>query len=166
MGLFDSSERKELERLLEQALCDISKLTEIISRLTQNKESVKMVLFKNKIQKSIIMSFAPLPANQKAPIVIGLVDANSLQPITATSANETEVSDSPSVATVDASNNLVGVSAGSGNLTSTADWTYTDSNTGQPVTVTLSVVTPFTVTAVVTAESVQMVVSLGTPVAQ
>lgn len=112
------------------------------------------------------MSFAPLPANQKAPIIIGLVDADTLQPITATSANETEVSDTPSVATIDASNNLVGVSAGSGNLTSTADWTYTDSNTQLPVTVTQSVVTPFSVTAVVTAEKVQMVVSLGTPVAQ
>lgn len=166
MGLFDGKERHELERLLEQALCDISKLTEIISRLTQNNEHVKMVLFKNNTQKSIIMSFAPLPANQKAPIVIGLVDATSLQPVTATSANETEVSDSPAVATVDASNNLVGVAAGSGNLTSTADWTYTDANTQLPVTVTLSIVTPFTVTAVVVAEAVQMVVSLGTPVAQ
>lgn len=166
MGLFDGKERHELEKILEQALSDISKLTEIIARLTTNKEHIKMVLFKNKNQKTIIMSFAPLPANQKAPIVIGLVDATTLQPVTATSANETEVSDSPTVATVDASNNLVGVSAGSGNLTSTADWTYTDSNTGQPVTATLSIITPFTVTAIVTAEAVQMVVSLGTPVAQ
>ncbi len=60
----------------------------------------------------------------------------------------------------------MGVAAGTGNLTSVATWTYTDSNTQQSVTVTETTVTPFEVTVVIAAEKVTQVVTLGTPVAQ
>lgn len=125
-----------------------------------------MVLFNYCKQNKFIVMSLTLVSNQKAQIIIGLVDATTLNPVTATSSGETEVIDNLAVATVDASNNVVGVAAGTCNLTSTATWTYTDANTGQPVTTTLSVVTPITVTAVIVAETVNMVVTFGTPVAQ
>ena len=114
-------------------------------------------------QNFIVMDLS-VPQGIEAPIILGLVDATTLAPITATKANETETSDTPAVAIVDASGNLEGVSPGSFNLISEADWTYTDSNTGQQVTTHEKTVTPGTVTAVITAESVTQVVSLGTPV--
>lgn len=107
-----------------------------------------------------------LASNQSAPIVLGLIDSDTLLPITATFAGESETSDNLAAATTDPTLGLVGVAPGSGNLTSIATWTYTDKNTNQPVTVQLTTVTPFTVTAVITAENVQQVVSLGIPVTQ
>lgn len=146
----------------------IKQLTDIIDRLTKppKRQKVKQVLtqtFNN--NKTIIMAFQ-LASNQKSAIVLSLVDADTLQPVTATFTGETETSDNPAAATTDPVNGLVGVAAGTGNLTSVATWTYTDSNTQQPVTVELTTVTPFEVTAVVTAEKVTQVVTLGTPVAQ
>lgn len=116
--------------------------------------------------KTIIMSLT-LASNQKAPLQLALVDGVTLQPIIgATFTGETETMDNPAIATIDASNNLVGVSVGSANLQSVATWTYTDTTTQLPITVTLTVVTPVVVTSVVGPEGVQMVVTIGTPVAQ
>jgi hypothetical protein len=112
-----------------------------------------------------IMSFT-LPVNQKAPIQVALQDVVTGQAAAdAVASNVANVSDNPAAATVDADNNLVGVAAGTGNLTTDADWTYTDS-LGAPQTTHKQVVTPFEITAVATANDVQMVVTLGTPVNQ
>ena len=162
MGLFGNRTQQEIEEIEELLLLVLRDL----SQLKPKPPRPRMVLISNfNNTKSIIMSLS-IASNQKAAIIIGLVDATTLAPITATSTGETNSIDNTAVATVDASNNVVGVAAGSANLTSTATWTYTDSNTQLPVTVTLTIVTPITVTAVVTAESVQMVVTFGTPVAQ
>lgn len=146
----------------------IERLTKIIDELIQQSkhQRVKQVLidfFNN--NKFIVMAFS-LASNQKASITLSLVDADTLQPVTATFTGETETSDNPAVATADTTNGLVGVAPGTGNLTSVATWTYTDKNTQQPVTVEQTTVTPFEVVAVVTAEKVQQVVTFGTPVAQ
>lgn len=112
-----------------------------------------------------IMAFDPLPVGNKAPIQVALQDVVTLQPTQdAVSSNVVNVSDNPSAANIDADNNLVAVAEGSGNVTTDADWTYTNSLgvTGQ--TTHQTVTTPFTVTAVQTANGVQMVVTLGTPV--
>lgn len=115
-------------------------------------------------QTFIIMSLT-VEQTLQAPIVLALVDAGTLAPITATKANEKEVSDNPAVAAVDALGNLQGVAPGSFNLISDADWTYTDANTGLLVTSHETTTTPGTVTAVVVAEKVLQVVSLGKAVA-
>lgn len=114
-----------------------------------------------------IMAFDPIAANQKAPIQVALQDAVTLQPAQdAVASNVVHVVDNTAAATIDADNNLVGVAEGAGNVTSDADWSYTDSQ-GNPQTTHKQVVTPFTVTAVVTpADGVQMVVTLGSPVSQ
>jgi hypothetical protein len=112
-----------------------------------------------------IMAFT-LATNQKAPIQVALQDVVTGQAVAdAVASNVTNVVDNTGAATVDADNNLVGVAAGTGNLTTDADWTYTDS-LGNPQTTHKQVVTPFEVTAVTTANDVQMVVTLGTPVNQ
>jgi len=111
-----------------------------------------------------------IASNQSAPIILGLIDSDTKQPVTAIFVGETETSDNTDVATTDPVLGLVAVktntTGGSGNLTSVATWTYTDKNTNQPVTVQKITVTPFTVTPVVTAENVEMVVTLGAPVTQ
>lgn len=107
-----------------------------------------------------------LPSNQKAPITVGLVDSTTLQLVTAAFVGTTNTSDNGAIFTVDADGNLVGVAAGTANLLTSSTVTYTDSNTQQPVTATLSITTVVTISAVISAESVSLVVSLGTPVAQ
>lgn len=167
--IFDDCHYKKHDPDDEQLELEIiKKLTGIVDRLTTppKRQKVKQVLtqiFNN--NKTIIMSLS-LPSNQKAPIVVSLVDADSLAPVTATFVAVSETSDNLSAATVDADGNLVGVAAGTGNLTSVNTWTYTDSNTKLPVTTDLTTVTPFEITTVVTAERVLQVVTLGTPVAQ
>jgi len=161
-------DEKRLYKIIDEQFEQQELLIGVIDKLISQtpKQRVKQVLtqtFNN--NKFIIMSFQ-LASNQKSSIVLSLVDADTLQPVTATFTGETETSDNPAAATTDPVNGLVGVAPGDGNLTSVATWTYTDKNTNLPVTVTETTVTPFTVTAVVTAEKVQQVVTLGAPVAQ
>lgn len=147
----------------------ITDLIRVINNLTQDNHvpKVRMVLIQTvNNQNSIIMSLT-LASNQKAPLQLALIDGVTLQPISgAIFTGESETIDNPAIATIDASNNLVGVSAGTANLQSVATWSYTDATTQLPVTVTLTVVTPVVVTSVVSNEGVKMVVTIGTPVAQ
>lgn len=129
-------------------------------------QKVRQVLVNNFSNNKSIIIMLSLPANQKGAINIALVDADSLQPITATFEGETETSDNPAAAVADVTNGLVGIAPGTGNLISKATWTYTDKNTNQLVTAEQTTTTPFEVTAVVAAERVQMVVTLGNPVHQ
>lgn len=129
-------------------------------------QKVRLVIFQSFNNKNYIAMSLTLPSNQKAPITVGLVDSTTLQLVTATFVGTTNTSDNGAIFAVDADGNLVGVTAGTANLLTSSTATYTDSNTQQLVTQTLSLTTPVTITAVVTAESVSLVVSLGTPVAQ
>lgn len=146
----------------------IEKLIRIIDKLTNKPphQKVKQVLINILNNSKFIVMSVSIASNQKAAIILSLVDADTLQPVTATFTGESETSDNPAAATADTINGIVGVAPGTGNITSVATWTYTDSNTGQPVTVQLTTITPFEVTAVVTAEKVSQVVTFGTPVAQ
>lgn len=134
----------------------------------KHRHDTRMILTTNfnnfKIQ---IMAFDPLAANQKALIQVALQDVVTSTLISdAVASNVTNVSDNTAVASVDGDGNLVGVSAGTGNLTTDADWSYTDSQ-GNAQTTHKTIVTSFTVTAVVTpADGVEMVVSLASPVNQ
>lgn len=161
-------ETQEL-RIIEKDTKVIDDLVQIIDKLTNGgskQQKVRQVLIQNFNNNKFIVMSLTIPSNQKAPIVSALVDADTLQPVTAIASGTSNTSDNTAAATVDADGNLVGVAPGTGNLTTVNTWTYTDSNTQQPVTVQLTTVTDFSVTAVITAERVQQVVTLGTAVAQ
>lgn len=150
---------------------DCPKISIVFNETTNNyyaepKHKVRLVIFQSFNNKNYIAMSLTLPSNQKAPIIVGLVDATTLLPVTATFAGTSNSSDNTDIFTVDTDGNLVGVAAGSANLNTTSIATYTDSNTQQSVTQTLTISTPVTISAVVTAEQVQLVVSLGTPIAQ
>lgn len=114
-------------------------------------------------QNFIIMSPLSLNNGNSAPIQAALVDAATLQPIPgATKVPKSASSDTPTAATVDSNGNLVAVAVGTGNLTVVNTWTYTDQNTGQPVTADETTVIAFQVVA--TPEGVLQVVTLGAQV--
>jgi hypothetical protein len=129
-------------------------------------ELVLYRIFNNK--KIKIMSLS-IVSNQKVAGVLGLIDSVTNNPVTATFSNVTAVSDTPAAftASVDSSNNIdvVGVAAGTGNVTISATVAYTDS-TGAAQSTTLTLVVAVTITAVVTADGVALTVTWGTPVAQ
>jgi hypothetical protein len=134
---------------------------------------VKLVLYRKKHHhhhhhKHPIMSLT-LVANQKVAGVLGLVDQVTNNPVTAVFSNVTASSDTQAAftASVDSSNNIdvVGVAAGAGNVDISATVAYTDS-TGAAQSVTLTLTVPVTITAVITADAVELVVTWGTPTAQ
>ena len=166
---------KEVQSLEDKLFHILNKQLEIIDRLTREREHpkhqrVEQVLYFIFNNNKYIITMLSIASNQSAPIVLGLIDSDTRLPVTATFTGETETSDNTDVATIDPVLGLVAVktntTGGSGNLTSVATWTYTDSKTLLPVTVQKTTVTPFTVTPVITAENVEMVVTLGTPVTQ
>lgn len=110
-----------------------------------------------------------LVSNQQVAGTLGLLDTVTNNPVTATFANITAASDNTAAFTVtsDASGNVnvVGVAAGTGNVTVTADASYTDS-TGTAQTKTLSFTTDVTVTAIITADGVALTVTFGAPTQQ
>lgn len=112
-------------------------------------------------QNYILMDPLSLQNGFQAPINEALVDAKTLQPIVdAVKTNKSRVSDNPAAAAVDASGNLVAVAPGTGNLTVVNTWSYTDSETKEPVTEDETTTIGFVVT--VTPEGVLQVVTLGT----
>lgn len=126
---------------------------------------VRLRIFNN--QKYIVFMGDILKSTEKAPPVIGLVDSVDLTPIPgASAANVINTTDDATIAIIDADGNVKAVAPGQTNWNSQADWTYTDKNTQLVVTNTLKVVTPITVTQVVTAEGVTMIATLGDPIPQ
>lgn len=98
-----------------------------------------------------------------------LIDSDSGAVVQATFANQSFSSDNTDVltsvqSTTDPNSTVdTAIAGGSANVTATADATFTDKNTGEPVTKTLSVVVPYTVTAVVAGENVALTLVQGTP---
>lgn len=98
-----------------------------------------------------------------------LIDSDTGAPVQATFANQSFASDNTDVLTSEQSTtdpnstNDTAVAGGTANVTAQADATYTDKNTGQPVTKTLSVKVPYTVIAVVAGENVALTLVQGTP---
>lgn len=131
---------------------------------------VRLVLTQfNNTFKFQIMSVS-LAANQKVAATFGLVDQVTNAPVTGSFTNQSGVSDNTAVATVsvDASGNLIvtAVAAGTCNVTGSALAAYTDS-TGAAQSKQLST-QPIgvTVTAVVTADAVNLILTFGNATAQ
>lgn len=96
------------------------------NRYYQRVRQVIIVRFNN--QKYISMDPLQFKVEDGAKgIQASLVDSKTLQPIPdAVATLVSRTSDTPSVATVDAQNNVVPVSQGTFNLTEVNDWDYTD----------------------------------------
>lgn len=108
-------------------------------------------------------------ANQLVSGTLGLLDTVTNNPVTSSFANSVATSDTPGAftAAIDGAGNVVvtGVAAGAGTLTVSADCSYVDS-TGANQTKNLSTTIDVTISEVITADSVQLVVSFGAPVNQ
>lgn len=114
------------------------------------------------IKKSKIMSLA-LDVNSFAIATLGIVDHVTQLPVDATFANiELTPDDATIVSTDPATGKIVGLAAGTTNLTAVADVTYTNSLNVQ-VTEKKSATSGITVTAVAVANGVDLVVSFSTP---
>ena len=106
---------------------------------------------------------------------LALIDTDTNAQVKATFANvQPFVSDNPAVLTSAPDPSTpsdptkvknTGISGGTANVTTTADASYTDSKTNQPVTKTLKLSIPYTVVAVVAGENVALTLIQGTPTA-
>jgi len=149
----------------------IYSLLDIIERLLSGEPSpvperkLRLVLLARFNNQTFIVMSLSIATNQSAPIIPGLIDDETNLQVTATFAGTTNTVDDPTLASIDANGNLVGIAAGSGNLTTKTNGTYTDT-LGNQQTATFTTTTPFTITAVVVADKVSLVVTLGTPVTQ
>lgn len=151
------------------------KISIVFNEVTNNYFSdsphrVHLVLNLNTQNKSILQIMAlSLAANQKVLGTPGLVDQVTNLPVTGSFAGTVAASDNPAAftASVNAGGDIevVGVAAGAGNVGVTTNATYTDS-LGASQTKSLSVTVAVTITAVVTADQVNLVVTFGTPTAQ
>lgn len=173
MGLFDfgKHDRKELERLLEEELIENQRLTKIIDKLINpQKHNVHLVLITNINQTKSILMALTLATNQSSTGTLGLIDSVTQQPVTATFDTQTYVSSDATVFTAAQGGDpntvvITPVAAGSATLNISANATYTDSTGAaqvSPETASISV----TVTSVVTADAVTLVVNFSTPQAK
>ena len=100
---------------------------------------------------------------------LALVDHATLNTITATFANVVLTSSDESIFTATSDVNgdgvldIVPVNPGTATLTATADASYTDANTGQPVTVNKGATIEVTVTAPVEGQLTDLVLTLSDP---
>lgn len=168
--LIEDNER--LTKTNRELVEENARLTSVIGSLIGDQpepNKVRLILISNNTKSILRIMALSIAANQGASGVLSLLDDVTQQPVTATFANTSAVSDTPSVlvASIDANGNVVatGVSAGAGNLTVSTTATYTNSLGNQVVSQEQTVI-PFTVTAVVTADQVSLVVTFGAPVTQ
>ncbi len=100
---------------------------------------------------------------------VQLIDSDTQGQVLASFANAAFSGDNDAAFTVapDSSDpntvKVTGVAAGTGKVNVTADATYTDANTGQQVTKTVSASVDVTVTAVAAGENVELQVNFGAP---
>lgn len=110
-----------------------------------------------------------LSSKQFALGTLALIDSDTQGQVSASFANANFSGDNDSAFTVapDASDpntaRVTGVAEGTGNVTATADVSYTDANTGQSITKSMSVSVAVTVTAVVVGQNVELQLNFGAP---
>lgn len=116
------------------------------------------IFFNNQIQFTMSQQ---ITVGQILASHLGVVDHVTGAVVPATFANETVAIADTSLLSVDADENFTGLAAGSTDVTITADCSYTDGNTNQPLTVNKSVTVNLTITAPVSAEETDLVVSFS-----
>ena len=169
MGLFHC-DCKEKEEEIKRLLNIIEIQAQSILNLTKpHPDSVKLVLI-NKQTNQIIMANATLASNQQIVAVLSLVDAVTGLPVTGSFSGTSVTSDNPaagstSVSADNASITFVAAAAGVANLSIATTASFTDS-TGAAQTTPFTQAVQVTVTAVVVADQVTLVVTFGQPTAQ
>jgi hypothetical protein len=166
-------EHDEDEEKLELEI--IKKLSEIINKLItpSQEEKVRLILTTKFNNNNSILQIMAIQLNvgQFSLDTLSLIDSDSGNAVAATFANNQFNSSDPNVftSTVDPSNpnqtRDQAVAAGSASLNVSSDVSYTDANTGNPVTKTLTLSVPVSVAAVTAGENVALVMTQGTPTA-
>lgn len=160
--------KRRLYSLLKLTELDL-KLTEILvalyKRLLDSRSKPKLVLttiINN--SKFIIMDYS-MDANQMVLVDPQLLDADSLQPVSAQFSNLSVAGGGTAVKGEVLNNQFKfsGVAEGVDTFTVTATGTYTDKNTNQPVTSDFSLTVVITSKKVITAEKVVFNLVFGTP---
>lgn len=161
----ESSAQKEDEKIIDRLLGIIENLSSCKAH------PVRLVLTKTINNSKFSIMSLTLAANQAVTGTLGLVDSVTGLAVTATFTAETFSSDTPAAfaAVQDTTNpnqvDVTAVAAGSGNLLVAATAAYTDS-TGAAQTKPLTLSIPVTITAIVTADAVALVVNFGAPTTQ
>lgn len=165
-------ELSQLLHIIDKQTHIILDLTRIIGRLTRSESEGKVrLVFTTNINNNqfIIMASLNLNANQFSIETLQLIDSDTGLPVQATFANVVFTSSDPNVFTttpVPGSPNQTrddAVAPGTATLNVTADVTYTDNKTNQPVTKNLTSNVPVTVAAVTAGENVALQIVVGTP---
>jgi hypothetical protein len=158
----DEAEERRLVHIIHDLIRNNSnlvhtnlQLVSIVDRLTNPQSSGVQLVLTSSINNSNykIMSLT-LASNQLANGRIALVDKDTQAKIDATFANVSFAGTNDAAFTVTQDPNdpnavqVKGVAEGSGQVTGTADATYTDANTGQSVTTTVNVTVDVSVTPV------------------
>jgi hypothetical protein len=172
---------KQLLEILQQQGHSVNHLISIVDRLSHEHEhhhhkhqNVKLVL-QTAINNNFKITFMALQLTDGFFSLdqLALIDTDTNTQVAATFANvQPFVNDNPSILTTapdpggdptKAKNTAIG--AGVANVSTTADATYTDSVSKQPVTKTLKLSIPYTCVAVVAGENVALTLIQGTPTA-
>jgi hypothetical protein len=168
MGLFHDN-CKECEAEVQWLKLLVQTQAQTILNLSKGTpHKVNLVLI-NKLNNQRIMATATLASNQKISAILSLVDVNTNLPVTGSFSGTTASVDNPAIGTAtvnpDQSITFVALTAGTCNMTVNTNAAYTDS-TNTPQTVPLTVAVSVTVTAVIVADQVALVITFSTPVAQ
>jgi hypothetical protein len=159
-------------RIIEEQAHIMFSLAKTMGKLVGHEshgQNVRLVLTTFINNNQFIIMALNLNANQFSLDTLGLIDSDTNLPVAATFANQVFASDNPAIfsTTPDATNpnqtKDVAVAAGVANLNFSADATYTDSVTKQPVTKSLKGSVVMTVAAIVAGENVSLVINQGTP---
>lgn len=182
MGIFDHN----LEEAVKIQAHTIESLIKINDRLEKEKSHLEkalhhclchkkphpvrltLLLILSNPSKLEIMSVT-LASNQKVVGSLSLIDSVTNTDVPATFAGTTATSDNEAVATAsvqaDGTVVITGVSAGTANVTVNSNASFTDS-LGNAASGAVNTIVQATVTAVQTADGVQLVVTFGAPQAQ
>ena len=167
MGFFDNKEREREDwDIIERLLYIIETQAATIRNCCCKAHKVKLILINNKTNLPMATTLA---SNQAVIGTLSLVDQVTGLPVTGTFTGTTAVSDTPAVATAtvnaDGTVTVSGVSAGIANVTVSTTAAYTDS-TGAAQSAPLTFAVAITVTAVIVADAVTLVVTFGAPILQ
>ncbi len=135
----------------------------------KHRQKVQLVLTTLINNSNLRIMSLTLNSKQFSLGTLALIDSDTQGQVLASFANAAFSGDNDAAFTVapDSSDpntvKVTGVAAGTGKVNVTADATYTDANTGQQVTKTVSASVDVTVTAVAAGENVELQVNFGAP---
>lgn len=167
MGFLNPCHKCEEEVQWLRHLVDVQAQTILNLSKPKPANSVKLILTFNNNSKSKNMGLTLNP-NQTVVGQLSLIDLKTGNPVVATFANVSVVSDNPAAVTAALGSDGVSIvataiAAGSANITATADASYTDSNGQAQVATQIFAAAVAVSVAQPTADQVGLVLTFGTP---